>query len=147
MQNTTKAKLPFTSYLTGQLYLVSDNSAPLTPSQTNNSNTTSPISSNTSNTSTVSSTVNCQQHQLVLPRTVSKTQDISTLSSPRLGKTREDKRRVVHNEVERRRRDKINNWIGKLAKILPGCPETAGKAVSTTVSIFSILLEKICVKL
>jgi len=35
------------------------------------------------------------------------------------GRERENKRRTVHNEVERRRRDKINNWICKLAKVLP----------------------------
>ncbi len=32
---------------------------------------------------------------------------------------RDDRRRVSHNEVERRRRDKINNWILKLGKIMP----------------------------
>ncbi|XP_046853037.1 upstream stimulatory factor-like isoform X2 [Xenia sp. Carnegie-2017] len=32
---------------------------------------------------------------------------------------RDEKRRATHNEVERRRRDKINNWIDKLAKLLP----------------------------
>ncbi|XP_075909825.1 upstream stimulatory factor 1-like isoform X2 [Petromyzon marinus] len=32
---------------------------------------------------------------------------------------RDDKRRAQHNEVERRRRDKINNWIVQLSKILP----------------------------
>lgn len=32
---------------------------------------------------------------------------------------RDEKRRATHNEVERRRRDKINNWIEKLAKMLP----------------------------
>ena len=32
---------------------------------------------------------------------------------------RDEKRRATHNEVERRRRDKINNWIDKLAKMLP----------------------------
>ncbi|KAA0194487.1 hypothetical protein HAZT_HAZT001522 [Hyalella azteca] len=47
---------------------------------------------------------------------------VSSLLNSR-GRAREDKRRVVHNEVERRRRDKINNWIGKLAKILPNCNE------------------------
>ncbi|XP_053971615.1 upstream stimulatory factor 2-like [Hylaeus anthracinus] len=34
-------------------------------------------------------------------------------------KKRDERRRVTHNEVERRRRDKINNWISKLGKILP----------------------------
>ncbi|XP_057378789.1 upstream stimulatory factor 2-like isoform X1 [Daphnia carinata] len=35
------------------------------------------------------------------------------------GEPRDDRRRVSHNEVERRRRDKINNWILKLGKIMP----------------------------
>jgi upstream stimulatory factor len=34
---------------------------------------------------------------------------------------RDDRRRATHNEVERRRRDKINNWIAKLGKIIPEC--------------------------
>ncbi|XP_014472069.1 PREDICTED: upstream stimulatory factor 2-like [Dinoponera quadriceps] len=36
-------------------------------------------------------------------------------------KKRDDRRRATHNEVERRRRDKINNWISKLGKIIPEC--------------------------
>ncbi|KAL1509769.1 hypothetical protein ABEB36_004454 [Hypothenemus hampei] len=38
-------------------------------------------------------------------------------------KKRDEKRRATHNEVERRRRDKINNWIAKLSKILPESPQ------------------------
>uniref|UniRef100_A0A3B1J258 BHLH domain-containing protein n=1 Tax=Astyanax mexicanus TaxID=7994 RepID=A0A3B1J258_ASTMX len=34
---------------------------------------------------------------------------------------RDDRRRAQHNEVERRRRDKINNWIITLSKIIPDC--------------------------
>ncbi|XP_050506382.1 upstream stimulatory factor [Diabrotica virgifera virgifera] len=34
-------------------------------------------------------------------------------------KRRDERRRATHNEVERRRRDKINNWITKLATIIP----------------------------
>lgn len=34
---------------------------------------------------------------------------------------RDERRRTQHNEVERRRRDKINNWIVALSKIIPGC--------------------------
>ncbi|EFA02273.2 Upstream stimulatory factor 2-like Protein [Tribolium castaneum] len=34
-------------------------------------------------------------------------------------KRRDERRRATHNEVERRRRDKINNWITKLSKIIP----------------------------
>lgn len=40
-------------------------------------------------------------------------------------KKRDDRRRATHNEVERRRRDKINNWIAKLGKIIPECNNTA----------------------
>lgn len=38
---------------------------------------------------------------------------------------RDDRRRATHNEVERRRRDKINNWIAKLGKIIPECNATS----------------------
>lgn len=34
-------------------------------------------------------------------------------------KKRDDRRRATHNEVERRRRDKINHWIMKLGAIIP----------------------------
>lgn len=37
--------------------------------------------------------------------------------------TRDAKRRLTHNEVERRRRDKINQWIMYLSKIIPDCAE------------------------
>ena len=44
-------------------------------------------------------------------------------------KKRDERRRVTHNEVERRRRDKINNWISKLGKLLPECEQnTTGDA-------------------
>jgi len=34
---------------------------------------------------------------------------------------RDSNRRTQHNEVERRRRDKINNWIMRLSKLVPDC--------------------------
>lgn len=34
---------------------------------------------------------------------------------------RDTNRRTQHNEVERRRRDKINTWIMKLSKLVPDC--------------------------
>ncbi|XP_045499901.1 upstream stimulatory factor 2 [Colias croceus] len=42
---------------------------------------------------------------------------------------RDDKRRATHNEVERRRRDKINSWITKIAAMVPnsGHPDSASK--------------------
>ncbi|GIY48995.1 hypothetical protein CEXT_622202 [Caerostris extrusa] len=50
--------------------------------------------------------------------------------SPKLegGRTaRDERRRATHNEVERRRRDKINNWIVKLSKIVPDCTSDHAK--------------------
>ncbi|XP_044274709.1 upstream stimulatory factor 2 isoform X2 [Varanus komodoensis] len=44
--------------------------------------------------------------------------------SPKMDGTRtprDERRRAQHNEVERRRRDKINNWIVQLSKIIPDC--------------------------
>jgi len=41
---------------------------------------------------------------------------------------RQGTRRATHNEVERRRRDNINNWIMKLGKLIPnvdGSPDTS----------------------
>lgn len=37
------------------------------------------------------------------------------------GIAQQTRRRIVHNEVERRRKDKINNWILKLADVVPQC--------------------------
>jgi len=37
---------------------------------------------------------------------------------------RQGTRRATHNEVERRRRDNINNWIMKLGKLIPDCAPT-----------------------
>ncbi|XP_076438454.1 upstream stimulatory factor 2-like [Babylonia areolata] len=46
-----------------------------------------------------------------------------TSYSPKLEgrSSRDDRRRATHNEVERRRRDKINNWIVQLSKLVPDC--------------------------
>uniref|UniRef100_A0A8C3UR46 BHLH domain-containing protein n=1 Tax=Catharus ustulatus TaxID=91951 RepID=A0A8C3UR46_CATUS len=48
------------------------------------------------------------------------------LEGPRV--PRDERRRAQHNEVERRRRDKINNWIVQLSKIIPECGADGGKA-------------------
>lgn len=42
--------------------------------------------------------------------------------------SRDDRRRATHNEVERRRRDKINNWIVQLSKLVPDCTAEHSKA-------------------
>nr|CAB3267539.1 upstream stimulatory factor [Phallusia mammillata] len=46
---------------------------------------------------------------------------VQKLDSGRGVVVRDTTRRVQHNEVERRRRDKINNWITKLSKLVPDC--------------------------
>merc|ERR1719282_2201609 len=54
----------------------------------------------------------------IAPRTGPYTLDSGLLHN------KEDKlgtRRATHNEVERRRRDNINNWIMKLSKLIPEC--------------------------
>ncbi|XP_054261335.1 upstream stimulatory factor 2 [Macrosteles quadrilineatus] len=52
---------------------------------------------------------------------------------------RDDRRRATHNEVERRRRDKINHWIMKLGKIIPECSQDSGKGSFETQSKGGIL--------
>jgi len=49
---------------------------------------------------------------------------------------RDDRRRATHNEVERRRRDKINSWITKLGKLLPesGDPGKANQSKGAVLS-------------
>lgn len=44
---------------------------------------------------------------------------------------RDARRRATHNEVERRRRDKINHWIMKLGKIIPDLNSDLGKGSGT----------------
>lgn len=51
--------------------------------------------------------------------------------------SRDDKRRAQHNEVERRRRDKINNWIVQLSKTIPDCNIDATKNCQSKGGILS----------
>lgn len=60
------------------------------------------------------------------PKTVISRVQVET-SRPTTVCRRDDKRRATHNEVERRRRDKINNWILKLSKIIPECKQEPNK--------------------
>ncbi|XP_037935363.1 uncharacterized protein DDB_G0288805 [Teleopsis dalmanni] len=54
-------------------------------------------------------------------------------------KKRDDKRRATHNEVERRRRDKINNWIFRLKEMLPTeIPRNISGSKSKTLSTLDI---------
>ncbi|XP_014208455.1 upstream stimulatory factor 1 [Copidosoma floridanum] len=59
---------------------------------------------------------------IITPKTTATLQIETTPRTNTTGlKKRDDRRRATHNEVERRRRDKINNWIAKLGKIIPDC--------------------------
>uniref|UniRef100_A0A3B1JC15 Upstream stimulatory factor 1 n=1 Tax=Astyanax mexicanus TaxID=7994 RepID=A0A3B1JC15_ASTMX len=65
-----------------------------------------------------------------------RTQSFNTKSeAPRT--SRDDKRRAQHNEVERRRRDKINNWIVQLSKTIPDCTLDATKTGQSKGGILS----------
>ncbi|XP_071275665.1 upstream stimulatory factor 2-like, partial [Agelaius tricolor] len=57
------------------------------------------------------------------------------LEGPRV--PRDERRRAQHNEVERRRRDKINNWIVQLSKIIPDCGADSGKSGASKGGILS----------
>lgn len=50
---------------------------------------------------------------------------------------RDERRRAQHNEVERRRRDKINNWIVALSKIIPDCSIDGSKTGASKGGILS----------
>ncbi|XP_076157422.1 upstream stimulatory factor 2 isoform X8 [Alosa pseudoharengus] len=50
---------------------------------------------------------------------------------------RDERRRAQHNEVERRRRDKINNWIVTLSKIIPDCNIDSSKTGASKGGILS----------
>ncbi|KAG5284087.1 hypothetical protein AALO_G00022820 [Alosa alosa] len=60
-----------------------------------------------------------QLYVMMSPQDVLSTTTQSKAEAPRT--SRDDKRRAQHNEVERRRRDKINNWIVQLSKTIPDC--------------------------
>ncbi|KFO26486.1 Upstream stimulatory factor 1 [Fukomys damarensis] len=51
--------------------------------------------------------------------------------------TRDEKRRAQHNEVERHRRDKINNWIVQLSKIILDCSMESTKSGQSKGGILS----------
>ncbi|XP_026082090.1 upstream stimulatory factor 1 isoform X3 [Carassius auratus] len=60
-----------------------------------------------------------QLYVMMSPQEVLTGTNQSKTEGPRT--SRDDKRRAQHNEVERRRRDKINNWIVQLSKTIPDC--------------------------
>ncbi|CAG0887095.1 unnamed protein product [Darwinula stevensoni] len=66
---------------------------------------------------------------------------------------RDERRRATHNEVERRRRDKINTWILKLGNIIPDCQTDASKPSQSKGGILAkacdyiVELRETCVRL
>ncbi|XP_023725233.1 upstream stimulatory factor 1 isoform X2 [Cryptotermes secundus] len=83
----------------------------------------------------LTSPINGQFYVIGSPQDVFGTQNPRSLApragiqieTSRGGISRDDRRRATHNEVERRRRDKINNWIVKLSKIIPDCTAESAK--------------------
>ncbi|XP_055346786.1 upstream stimulatory factor 1-like isoform X2 [Paramacrobiotus metropolitanus] len=64
--------------------------------------------------------------------------------------SRDERRRQTHNEVERRRRDKINQWISKLQAIVPNAAgdnskhsQSKGVVLSKAVDYISLLHEQL----
>jgi len=51
-----------------------------------------------------------------------------------------DQKRSKHNEIERKRRDNINNWIMKLSKIVPDCQADSAKQAQPK----GVILSKAC---
>ncbi|XP_058233098.1 upstream stimulatory factor 2 isoform X2 [Hemibagrus wyckioides] len=68
----------------------------------------------------------------IAPRTHPYAAKIEGLRTPR-----DDRRRAQHNEVERRRRDKINTWIVTLSKIIPDCNMDSTKTGASKGGILS----------
>ncbi|RVE66682.1 hypothetical protein OJAV_G00109710 [Oryzias javanicus] len=62
------------------------------------------------------------------PRTIAPQTYATKVESQRV--PRDERRRAQHNEVERRRRDKINNWIVTLSKLIPDCSVDSRSAAS-----------------
>ncbi|XP_053574267.1 upstream stimulatory factor 2-like [Bombina bombina] len=56
----------------------------------------------------------------------------------------DERRRAQHNEVERRRRDKINNWIVQLSKIIPDCNAESSKSGAVSSQSKGGILSKAC---
>ncbi|XP_012685046.1 upstream stimulatory factor 2 isoform X6 [Clupea harengus] len=68
----------------------------------------------------------------IAPRTHTYTTKMEGARAPR-----DERRRAQHNEVERRRRDKINNWIVTLSKIIPDCNMDTNKSGASKGGILS----------
>uniref|UniRef100_A0AAX7SLP1 Upstream stimulatory factor 2 n=1 Tax=Astatotilapia calliptera TaxID=8154 RepID=A0AAX7SLP1_ASTCA len=76
-----------------------------------------------------------QFYVMMTPPDVIQTVSSLKMDGPRT--PRDERRRAQHNEVERRRRDKINNWIVTLSKIIPDCSMDSTKTGASKGGILS----------
>eukprot|EP00118_Oscarella_pearsei_P002976 m.12467 g.12467 ORF g.12467 m.12467 type:complete len:339 (+) comp24090_c0_seq2:92-1108(+) len=82
----------------------------------------------TQETTVTASGAAAQAHRAIAPRGGEIGNVSVTMKAPSVSKNmRDDRRRSTHNEVERRRRDKINAWITELTKLIPDCQEDTSK--------------------
>lgn len=84
----------------------------------------------------------------IAPKTID-TQVQPIQVGPPPAKKRDDRRRATHNEVERRRRDKINHWIMKLGSLipadgLPGGEKDRMNVLNSTAESKGVILSKAC---
>lgn len=79
------------------------------------------------------------QQRTIMPRlaTAVKTEKVGRVS-------RDDRRRATHNEVERRRRDKINCWILQLGRLVPEFSVDQLKQGDIGLQSKSVVLSKAC---
>ncbi|XP_020717931.1 J domain-containing protein DDB_G0295729 isoform X2 [Ceratitis capitata] len=140
LQDPPSPPLPCTPTTTTSIKLEPDSSMTSTPTTTTTTNTPTAIVMNgvqilrntklpcaitTKSTHRSSNEGHIATHRNVLPvASMSAANDMQGNNTKRscileAYKKRDDKRRATHNEVERRRRDKINNWIFKLKEMLP----------------------------
>ncbi|XP_029919585.1 upstream stimulatory factor 2 isoform X2 [Myripristis murdjan] len=75
--------------------------------------------------------------QTTTPRTIAPRTHTYTAKMDGPRAPRDERRRAQHNEVERRRRDKINNWIVTLSKIIPDCNIDSSKTGASKGGILS----------
>jgi len=76
--------------------------------------------------------------RIIAPRSQSLATKVETSRS-----TRDERRRATHNEVERRRRDKINTWIMKIAAVVPDCQMDQSKQGTSKGGVLSKALDHI----
>lgn len=76
--------------------------------------------------------------RIIAPRSQSLSTKVETNRS-----SRDERRRATHNEVERRRRDKINTWIMKIAAVVPDCQMDQSKQGTSKGGVLSKALDHI----